>query len=162
MLRKKIIFSFLLLVLLFFFLFSFPKNEKKEVYESLSNYELNSSYNEMICKNILIIDKINLKKCMNVNDVDKDIAVLYDDKTLVLAAHSGTAFNAYFKNLYKLNLNDEVIFYHNKEKNTYYVTDIGKKKKKDKLEFSNIENQLILITCSYNKKDEQIIYFLQK
>lgn len=127
-----------------------------------ATYNLSDSYDEVKCQNILIINKINLNKCMNINDVDKDIAILYDSNTIVLASHSGNAKNAYFKNLYKLTYDDETIFYHNNEKNTYIVVDIKTKLKSEQLSFENKDNQLILITCSYTSKDEQLVYYLEK
>lgn len=159
---KRFCFSFLLIIIVITLYIYSHQNDSKIVEESLVNYDIDSSYNELICKNILIIEKINLQKCMNESNVDKDIVVLFDDKTIVLAGHSGNASNAYFKDLYKLDVSDKVVFYHNHEKNEYYVKKMETKKKKDKLKFENIENQLILVTCSYTKKDEQIVYFLQK
>ena len=120
------------------------------------------SYNEKVCKNILIINKIGLKKCMNGNDVDQDVVVLYDDETIVIAGHSGTGKTAYFRNLYKLNEGDSVLLYHDGEKDEYIVSHISYKSKDEKLSFSNLPNQLILITCSYQNKTQQLVYFLYK
>lgn len=152
-------FIFLIIVIITFSVIDKKKNEKviKE-----ATYNLSDSYDEIKCQNILIIPKISLNKCMNINDVDKDIAILYDSKTIVLAGHSGNAKNAYFRNLYKLKVNDEVVFYHHNAKNNYIVKEIKTKFKKDKLSFENIDNQLILVTCSYSKKDEQLVYYLEK
>lgn len=149
----------LIIAVLLFSLFE-KKQEEQKVVEA--TYDLSDSYDEAKCQNILIIPKINLNKCMNINDVNKDIAILYDSNTVVLASHSGNANNAYFKNLYKLKVNDEVIFYHQNKKNVYKVTEIKTKLKKDKLSFENKKNQLILVTCSYTKKDEQLVYYLEK
>lgn len=158
MLKRLLYLSIIFLLILS----KFIKNDinKETVIES--TYEYSDSYNTSECKSILIIPKIDLYKCMNINDVNKDIAILYDDKTTVLAAHSGTGSKAIFKDLYKLQLNDEVIFYHNGLKNIYYVVNIDKKLKKDNLSFENIDNRLIMITCSYTNKNEQIIYYLTK
>lgn len=138
-------------------------NSKKEEQEVIdATYNLSNSYDEIKCQNILIIPKINLNKCMNINDVSKDIAILYDSNTIVLASHSGNAHNAYFKNLYKLKVNDEVIFYHQKLKSKYKVREIKTKLKSEQLTFENKENQLILVTCSYKSRDEQLVYYLEK
>ena len=157
MLRKLFLISTLLII---FWYNSKDNNDDVIINEVV--YENNSAYNEKVCKSILIIEKINLNKCMNYNDVDKDIAVLYDDKTIVLAGHSGNATNAYFRYLYKLEIGDEVVFYHNSVKNNYRVKNIKTKLKKDKLVFDNIDDQLIMITCSYTNKNEQIVYILSK
>lgn len=138
-------------------------NSKKEEQEVIdATYNLSNSYDEIKCQNILIIPKINLNKCMNINDVSKDIAILYDSNTIVLASHSGNAHNAYFKNLYKLKVNDEVIFYHQNLKSKYKVREIKTKLKSEQLTFENKENQLILVTCSYKSRDEQLVYYLEK
>lgn len=161
MLRNLVNGSFILLMILVLIIpLLVKKQEDIKVVEA--TYNLNDSYNEEKCQNILIIPKINLNKCMNINDVNKDIVILYDSNTIVLASHSGNANNAYFKNLYKLKVNDKVIFYHNNKKNNYIVKEIKTKLKKDKLSFENIDNQLILVTCSYSSKDEQLVYYLKK
>lgn len=149
-----------LVLALFFISGTKEKKDTKIVNEVTSSYS--DTYNQKKCKNILIIDKINLKKCMNYNDVSKDIAVIYEDKTVVLAGHSGTGPLAFFKDLYKLEVNDEVIFYHQGIKNRYVVNNISYKDKKENLHFKNIDNQLILVTCSYKYKDKQLVYFLNK
>lgn len=153
----SICFLIIFIILLSFFT---KKQENKMVIDA--TYNLSDSYDEVKCQNILIINKINLNKCMNINDVDKDIAILYDSNTIVLASHSGNAKNAYFKNLYKLTYDNEVIFYHNNEKNNYKVVDIKTKLKSEQLSFENKDNQLILITCSYTSKYEQLVYYLEK
>ena len=73
---------------------------------------------------ILEIPKINLKRELyNLDDeknhVDKNILIhknsTFPSETksnIILAAHSGFGANAYFKNLYKLKINDEAIIYY--------------------------------------------------
>ncbi len=159
---KNLVNGSLILLIIGFILIAIYVQKKEDQIVIDATYNLSDSYDEVKCQNILIISKINLNKCMNINDVDKDIAILYDSETIVLASHSGNANNAYFKNLYKLIKGDEVIFYHQNSKNIYRVVDIKTKLKSDQLSFANKNNQLILITCSYTKKDEQLVYYLEK
>ena len=159
---KNLVNGSLILLIIGFILIAIYVQKKEDQIVIDATYNLSDSYDEVKCQNILIISKINLNKCMNINDVDKDIAILYDSETIVLASHSGNANNAYFKNLYKLIKGDEVIFYNQNSKNIYRVVDIKTKLKSDQLSFANKNNQLILITCSYTKKDEQLVYYLEK
>lgn len=159
---KNLVKGSLILLILFLLSSSFLDTRKEEEIVSTATYNLSDNYDEVKCQSILIIPKINLNKCMNNNDVSKDVAILYDSDTVVLASHSGNAKNAYFRNLYKLTYGDEVIFYHHDIKNIYIVKEIKTKLKKDKLSFANKKDVLILVTCSYTKKDEQLTYYLQK
>lgn len=134
--------------------------EERQISEATATQP--DSYNEKVCKNILIINKIGLKKCMNGNDVNQDVVVLYDDETIVIAGHSGTGKTAYFRDLYKLEKGDSVLFYHQGKKEEYVVSHVSYKSKDEKLSFSNLPNQLILITCSYQDKTQQLVYFLYK
>ena len=134
--------------------------EEKQIREAIAQQA--DSYNEKVCKNILIINKIGLKKCMNGSSVDQDVVVLYDGNTIVIAGHSGTGKTAYFKNLYKLEMGDSVILYHNGKRNEYIVSHVSDKEKEEKLAFSDVSDQLILITCSYQDKTKQLVYFLYK
>lgn len=160
----KLISKIILLLTICFFFYLVNQesvnSEEKQVSKAIA--EQPDSYNEKTCKNILIINKIGLKKCMNSNDVDKDVVVLYDDKTIVLAGHSGTGKTAYFRNLYKLEEGDTVFFYHDGQKEEYIVSHSSYKIKEEDFFFSNVPNQLILITCSYQDKSQQLVYFLYK
>ena len=82
----------------------------------------------------------------------------------ILAAHSGTSSVSFFKDLYKLKLNDEVIItYKDKEykyiiKNIYTDTKDGNvtiKRNKDK-------TTLTLITCTKNDNKTQTIYIAER
>lgn len=121
------------------------------------------------------IDKINLKRGFydinsKKNNVDKNIFVhetsTFPDQSnnnLILLAHSGSSSISYFKNLYKLDLGDEVIInYNNKDynykiKNIYTILKDGTaviKRNKDK-------STLVLITCTKNDKTTQTVYICE-
>ena len=118
----------------------------------------------------IIINKINLnEKIYDINSTnntsEKHVAILngsnepeINNSILILAAHSGVGDIAYFNNLDKLNLNDEVIIYYKNKKYKYIVNDIWEEKKNGYIHINNDDKrQLILTTCSPNKDKYQLI-----
>ena len=85
----------------------------------------------------LAIKKINLKqglvsKNSYYNNVNRNIEIIkassYPDKengNVILAAHSGTSSISYFKNLYKLEINDEAKIYYKNKVYTYKVNNMN-------------------------------------
>ncbi len=82
-----------------------------------------------------------------------------EEKSLtIIAAHSGTGPIAYFKDLDKLKQNDEIEINYKDNKYTYVVTDIWNTKKSGSINIPKQNNkQLILTTCTPNKKNYQLI-----
>ncbi len=123
---------------------------------------------------VIKIPKINLEKglCKKgtwCNNVNKNIQILdeasYPDSengNFILAGHSGSGRTAYFKNLYKLQADDEVSIFYNGHEYKYKVVnqyDI------EKTGTANIvrnaeKNTLTLITCRQGTK-KQIIYICE-
>ena len=148
---------------------------KKEREKANKNAESLSSKIAKEYIGYLEIKKINLKqglvsKKSYYNNVKYNIQMLstsdYPDRSLgnvILAAHSGTGYIAFFKNLYKLQVGDEAkITYKNyiytyKIVNIYNVPKVGKVKIKRDVH----KNTLTLITCTYNSKTEQTVYILE-
>lgn len=123
----------------------------------------------------LIIDKINLNEQFYSlespkNNVEEHITILNhsedpskDNSIFFLAAHSGTGKIAYFDRLDEININDKVILEYKNNSYEYIVTSIWEQKKDGVISVpkENI-NQLILTTCSPNKKDMQLIINLSR
>lgn len=106
-------------------------------------YEVTSKHNN-IEENVTI-----LKKSMNLND---------NNSLLILAAHSGTGKIAYFNNLNKLKIKDEInITYYNNN----FIFEISTIEEQPKNGYININQDnrstLILTTCSPTNKERQLI-----
>ncbi len=116
------------------------------------------------------IDKINLKEKLysignKKNNVEENVTILRDstfpnniNSTMIIAAHSGTGKIAYFKNLDKLNIGDEVNLIIKDKKYNYIIKNKWEEKKTGSIRFPMIkQKQLILTTCSPNKDNYQLI-----
>ena len=123
----------------------------------------------------LEIKKINLKqglvsKKSYYNNVKYNIQMLssssYPDKYLgnvILVAHSGTGYLAFFKNLHKLKNGDEAKITYKGYVYTYKIVNIYNVPKTGKVKITrnNYKTCLTLITCTYNSKTEQTVYILE-
>lgn len=119
---------------------------------------------------VLEIPKIKLKrgivdKNSSYNNVNRNIYTLKettmpdeeDNSHIMLASHSGNSYISYFKNLNKLNLNDEVYFFY---KNNKYVYKVIKKYEVEKTGTVKLSKKnssdITLITC-VNGTNNQIV-----
>ena len=123
----------------------------------------------------LEIKKINLKqglvsKNSRYNNVKYNIQMLspsdYPDKengNVILAAHSGTGYLAFFKNLYKLKKGDEAKITYKDTIYTYKIVNIYNVPKTGKVRVGRNTQKtcLTLITCTHNSKTEQTVYILE-
>ena len=114
---------------------------------------------------MIIINKINLKEELfpinsSENTIERHVSILKDStkELMIIAAHSGIGEIAYFQELDKLEINDEIILIIENNKNTYKVKDIWEEKKNGYINI-NKENkkQLVLTTCSPNKEGYQLV-----
>ena len=123
----------------------------------------------------LTIPKINLTKGFldirsTENDVDKNLLVVegsnYPDKeqgNFIIAGHSGTGWNSFFNDLYKLNENDTVYVTYKGKKYIYLIKNIYKQPKIGKLEIYRdyTKTTLTLITCTNNDSTTQTVYIAE-
>lgn len=150
--------------------FNEPINENEEIVEIDSS---NEDKKEIIINYIAVlkIPKINLKKGIvdkndSNNNVNRNIytlkeTTLPDEQTnshIILAAHSGNSYISYFRNLNKLELNDEVYFYY---KNYKYIYKISDKYEIDKtgtmeLKLTN-KSDISLVTC-ISGTNKQVVF----
>ena len=138
------------------------KEEKKVIKKEIIGY--------------LEIKKINLKqglvpKGSYYNHVNRNIQILdasdYPDKekgNVILAAHSGTSYLSFFKNLYQLSLGDEAKIYYKGMIHTYKIVDIYNVAKVGTVAINRDYEKtcLTLITCTKNSKTEQTVYILER
>lgn len=115
---------------------------------------------------VLEIPSINLKRGFyhfdsRQNNVKYNIQVLTksNPKTgnLMLAAHSGNAYNAFFKDLNKLSLQDDIYVYYDNIKYIYRVSNINYQDKIGYITVLQEPNTLTLTTCSQEYKGKQLI-----
>ncbi len=118
----------------------------------------------------IIINKIGINKPLyNINsehnNIEENITILegstYPDKDnsiLFIAAHSGTGEIAFFNDLDKLQLNDEITIKYNNKDYIYQINNIYEQEKNGYISGTR-ENkkQLVLTTCCPNKDNCQLI-----
>ena len=122
---------------------------------------------------ILEIPLINLKKELypqssSNNNVNKNVYVHPESifpnnsnsSNIILASHSGNGLNAYFKNLYKLQIGNKVLIYYHDNLYTYEIKEIEYQAKTGSLYLKKeYDNMLTLITCTKNNHETQTIYY---
>lgn len=95
------------------------------------------------------------------NDVKYNIELInYTDNSIILAAHNGNNYNSYFNNLNKLELGSTIKIYYKEKIYEYIYSDSYEIKKNGYADiYRNPDKKsIILITCSNNNNDSQIVY----
>ena len=142
-----------------------PKTPKEEYVDPYQKYYIGS----------IEIPKINLNKGFTdvnskYNTVNKNVEVVkgssYPDVAtgnFILAAHSGTSYLAYFKNLYKLQIGDLAYIHYNNQKYTYKIVNIYQQEKTGRIAIYRdmTKTCLTLVTCTKNSKTQQTVYILE-
>lgn len=118
----------------------------------------------------LIIKKINLEKQLyeitsKKNNIEENVTILNgsiepnkNNSIFFLAAHSGPGDIAFFNDLDKLNINDKILLEYKNSNYIYQVKDIWETKKDGNIEINKeVNNQLILTTCSKKDEHKQLI-----
>lgn len=141
------------------------KEEKKETKKTITK--------EII--GYLEISKVNLKqglvpKNSYYNNVNRNIQILkesdYPDKengNVILAAHSGSGYLSFFKNLYQLSVGDTAKIYYKDVIYNYEIVNIYNVPKVGTIAINRNYDKscLTLITCTKNSKTEQTVYILE-
>ena len=144
-----------------------------EIEEENTEEELGEVTNDYI--GYLTIPKINLTKGFldqrsELNDVEKNIFIVegssYPDVekgNLMIAAHSGTGWKAFFNDLYKLTTGDIAEVSYKNKKYTYKIVNIYKQPKTGKIAiYRNYDKTtLTLITCTNFDDTTQTIYIAE-
>lgn len=170
------------------FIISFMKqlNDDNEVKINIDEYLENTTISESVTSSddeievrdeketlmILEIPKISLKRNIyyqdsKYNSVEYNIQILKDSNmpdiengNVIFASHNGNSKVSFFKKLYKLSLNDEIILYYDGYKYIYKLSKIYDINKDGTAEIyrNNNVNCITLITCKKNIKDKQEVY----
>lgn len=120
---------------------------------------------------VLKIEKIGLEKGLvsktdSDNNVDKNIQILeesdypdVENGNVMLASHNGNGSTSYFKDIHKLESNDEVIIYYGGYQYQYKVINSYEVEKTGKINIvrNGEKSTLTLITCKGNDKQLVII-----
>lgn len=106
-------------------------------------------------------------KNSELNDVDKNLLLVKESNypnvtkgNLIIAGHSGNAWNSFFNDLYKLSIGDETIIIYNNKTYKYKITNIYKAAKIGQIAVYRNKNKttLTLVTCTNNDNKTQTIY----
>lgn len=120
----------------------------------------------------LEIPKLNFSKGFypkhsQFNDVDKNLLVVKESNypnvskgNLIIAGHSGNAWNSFFNDLYRLSVGDELRVIYNNKTYTYKIVNIYKEPKVGRIAIYRNKNRttLTLVTCTNNDSTTQTIY----
>lgn len=114
----------------------------------------------------IIINKININENMEISSIKDDVngIVMFseykrpdEEGKIVIGAHSGYGSNAYFNNLHKLEIDDEIKI---KYKGKYYLYEVVEVKEVEETETKILQsdsNVLILMTCKIGDKTKRTI-----
>ena len=165
----------------FFLSYNYIQSKKIKAYDYMANVFYEDTTKENTTTGYigyLEISKINLNKgfydiTSPENDVEKNIYVSptssYPDKekgNLIIAAHSGTGWKAFFNELYQLNTGDQVNVLYKNKRYIYKINKIYKQEKTGKIAiYRDYEKTtLTLVTCTNNDSKTQTVYiaYLEK
>lgn len=158
-----------------YYLSIYYENKKEEILiKEYFNTTINDNSYQKINKDnyigILEIPAINLRKGFyNIdnknNNVNKNIQVLEkssmpdkEHSLLAIAGHSGNGRKSFFKDLYKLSINDEIIIYYNNNEYFYKINNIYEEEKDGTIEIKKDDySKLVLTTCNQEDRTKQIV-----
>ena len=147
-----------------------------EVYESEQEVEQQKTNDYEPYIAVLKIPKIDLErgfydKNSSLNNVDHNIlfhsSSNYPDEVngnVILASHSGTSSISYFKNLYKLEVNDLAYIIYKDTTYAYKIVNIYYEEKDGNIAIYRNKNKstLTLITCTKDDDSKQTVYILER
>lgn len=146
---------------------------KEEIIEEKIIQEKQSIKQDIVVNymGILEIPKINLKRGLfdknsSRNNVNRNIYILKEstlpdeqsNSHIILASHTGNSNVSYFKNLKKLNMNDDIYFYYKGIKYMYKVSNRYEIEKNGTVELKQTNmSDITLITC-IRGTNKQVVY----
>lgn len=147
-----------------------PIEEEEVVEEPVVEENNDYTYEEYL--GVIDIPKINLykgfyNKTSSLNNVKFNLYVLpvsaYPDMergNLIIAGHSGNYNNSYFRNLYLLEVGDDITIHYNNKKYIYEISKIYLEDKDGNVRIirDNSKTTLTLITCTKDDNSHQTVY----
>lgn len=146
-------------------------NQEENIIQE-NNNNTNATYDPNQYVGYLEIPKINFNKGFfpkesEYNDVDKNLLLVKEASypnvekgNLIIAGHSGTAWNSFFNDLYKLETGDVAKIKFQGKTYTYKFVNIYKASKTGTISIyrNSQRTTLTLVTCTNNDKTTQTIY----
>lgn len=146
-------------------------NQEENIIQE-NNKNTNATYDPNQYVGYLEIPKINFNKGFfpkesEYNDVDKNLLLVKEASypnvekgNLIIAGHSGTAWNSFFNDLYKLDTGDVAKVKFQGKTYTYKFVNIYKASKTGTISIyrNSQRTTLTLVTCTNNDKTTQTIY----
>lgn len=142
----------------------------EEIIEEVKQEEQKQVVKKLDYKAILEIPKINLKNGLvettknfdSINyaiSIDKNSNYPNENGNFILYAHSGSSRIAFFKNLNKVDISDNVIVYYEGIKYTYKITNKYEIEKNGKLKVFKYEGKklITLLTCISNTNKQVVL-----
>lgn len=176
--KRDVVFSEMNLALSEISIGDISNDEVNEPVEEETTEEVKEDNNEYTYEEylgILDIPKINFykgfySKTSSLNNVKFNLLVLkesdYPDVVngnLIIAGHSGNYNNSYFKDLYKLGIDDTITVHYQGKDYIYKITKIYNEKKTGTVRILRDRNKtsLTLITCTKDDNNHQTIYIAE-
>lgn len=176
--KRDVVFSEMNLALSEISTGNISNDEVNEPVEEETTEEVKEDNNEYTYEEylgILDIPKINFykgfySKTSSLNNVKFNLLVLkesdYPDVVngnLIIAGHSGNYNNSYFKDLYKLGIDDTITVHYQGKDYIYKITKIYNEKKTGTVRILRDRNKtsLTLITCTKDDNNHQTIYIAE-
>ena len=168
MLRKLYLVSIILLISLIGFIITSTKSNYEKINTSsivrISDKPKVLPIARVIIKDIGVDEGLYDPKS-SLNSVDKNVTILEksilpdnQNSIIFLAAHSGEGSIAYFNDLDKLEIGQEIIIQYKKYNYYYLIDKIFEEEKDGDIEINKTSNQqLVLTTCSKTNYKKQLI-----
>ncbi len=148
-----------IIIILFIFLINTVNSKTFSIQSALlDNYKISENI-------FLNIPCINFYKSFDSNSTLKDNLELEkssvmpneNDSTVIILGHSGYNYNAYFNDLFKLNVNDFIYLKYLGKTYTYKIINIEYINKNEVYKVSYKQNYLYLVTCDLHDFSKQVV-----
>ncbi len=153
-----------IIIIVISFILSFIPNDNKVVLETKKIDVEEKAIMQIEIPKLKLKNNIYDKNSKN-NDIDKNVIIMkesdmpdIENSTLIIGAHSGIGKYAYFKDLNKLEVNDEIIVTYDNHRYIYKVAYKYLDPKDGSISISNNSKRILyLYTCNPNDKQNYLV-----